>query len=229
MNTTEVNRILKDACEKMGCPALFPRISWDFNSRFVRRLGDASYASNHIRLSTKLFALATPAQREDTIRHEAAHLAVGFFYSDRVRLPKSNPRSISAHGSEWKALARKAGATPRACSKRIEGSEALRTSRKRFAAYCACGDHPVTKTVARRLSMGTRYSCRVCKCFLTREPIVKVLRAADTLAAAQVTETPAVKSAMEIEIERLRKENMSLEIEKLKKENAALRRKKGLK
>lgn len=181
MKRAEVDAVLKDACERMGVPELFKKISWEFNVRYTRALGRADYRKNHIQLSSKLFSLATSAQREDTIRHEAAHLAVAYTYPDRAFLSRNHPRAIKPHGYEWKRFAVLAGATPKAVSKRIEGSEAIRGNRRRFTTYCGCPEpHMVSKTIYDRLNQGTRYTCRSCRSSLSLHPPVRM--AADTAA-----------------------------------------------
>lgn len=213
MSNAAVNAILKDACDKAGYPDLYPKISWDFNVRFTNKLGRACYNRAgtlwSIELSSKLFSLADDWEREDTIRHEVAHLVIAMKYADRCFLPKRDRRRIMPHGDEWQAMAVKVGAIPRACSKKIEGSDAIRPNRRRFMKYCGCGEHPVTKTIARRMITG-KYSCGKCKRFLQDAPYHQAPQTPAPQAPCMAADTIMDDSAMRREIDRLKRDNARL-------------------
>jgi len=101
----EIREEIRFACHANGIPELAKKIRFSFNNRFTRRMGDANYYSNRIRLSKPLWKRATPEQRRETIIHEACHL---------IARHKHGPQ-IKAHGREWKAAMRRAGFKPIRC------------------------------------------------------------------------------------------------------------------
>lgn len=78
--------------------------SWrfKFNTRAKKRVGQCDYDARTIELSYKYVEAGISwAQMDETIRHEIAHALAGPW---------------AKHGPEWKAWARKVGATPKACA-----------------------------------------------------------------------------------------------------------------
>jgi predicted SprT family Zn-dependent metalloprotease len=94
---------------------------WHFRfDRARRRLGSCSYGSRTLSLSEPLTLLNDAAVIEDTLLHEIAHaLTPG-----------------AGHGPRWRAVARRLGATPRAC---VSASSVV-VPPARFALVCdGCG------------------------------------------------------------------------------------------
>lgn len=76
-------------------------VGWSFGwANTKRRLGACKYRLRQIEIA-EFYALHNPPEKVlDTLRHEIAHALAG---------PKAG------HGPRWKAIARRIGATPRAC------------------------------------------------------------------------------------------------------------------
>lgn len=80
-----------------------------FNSRTTRRLGAVAYRRGdgqpvYLELSTHMLRHVSWEQVTDTILHEIAHIIAG---------PKAG------HGTEWKRVAARIGATPQTCTKAL--------------------------------------------------------------------------------------------------------------
>lgn len=120
-----------------------------FNSRFTRRLGDANLGLKRVRFSTPLWKRAGYKKRQDTVRHEVAHLLTA----------QMAPRA-PAHGHMWKMVCRIIGASGERCHH--VPSEDLRT---RVPATCTCGNiTSIGKVRAGRIRNGTaKYHCTRCR------------------------------------------------------------------
>lgn len=66
----------------------------------TRRMGLCSYQHRRISISRHFTAHATEAEVRDVVLHEIAHVLAGY---------------AAKHGPQWKAVARRLGATPKAC------------------------------------------------------------------------------------------------------------------
>ena len=113
-----------------------------------------------IRYNPWVFAADLAHHRLDTVAHEVAHYIVHLLH------PGARP-----HGQEWKALMRRFGATPRACSPYDLTGVPLRRQH-RHPYHCACPGrlHTLSTTRHRRILQGTRYLCRECGTGLTQLP-----------------------------------------------------------
>jgi|SRR6187431_381550 len=97
--------------------------SWS-NGKTV--LGYCEYDSRTIALSRTLTLVNEPDQIEDTIRHEIAHAIAG---------------AHARHGKEWKSVARRLGAVPRAAA---QGAVTVRDTAPWVGTCTKCGqDSPV--------------------------------------------------------------------------------------
>lgn len=155
-----------------------PVISLEWNSRFTRRMGDATmYASgsNRIRFSSKLWPMATPEKRRNTMIHELAHV-----YAHRVNGDRG-------HGRWWKQWMRRFGVAPERCYSvtaenfhNPEAVQALRRKVKKWEIACpGCGNKLRFGTRLRNNWINKRQTrrCNGCKTHLTTR---------DALAAKQV-------------------------------------------
>lgn len=78
---------------------------WTFKfSRTTRALGITYYTKKRIDISGATLPYMTVDEVEDTMRHEVAHAILGPGYG---------------HGPEWKNMARRLGANPRASAKNV--------------------------------------------------------------------------------------------------------------
>lgn len=101
-----IQQWLVEACTANEVPDLVAKIKWKFNGRFRSRMGDANYNTFLIRLSAPLWKHALPADKENTVKHEACHLITRFKHG-----------KVRAHGSEWVNIMIQAGQKPERCHK----------------------------------------------------------------------------------------------------------------
>jgi predicted SprT family Zn-dependent metalloprotease len=157
MTTSEAWATIRYACECLGRPdvALLIRLEW--SNRMTRAMGKVTAKmvnyKYRIRLSTKLFALATPEQQRQTVIHEACHVL------DRVI--NSCPMS---HGPTWKACMVKCGVKPNVYTEGIDNSS-IRPKLKRFEYVCSgCGyTYKLTSGKHRKAKQSPgRYHCHKC-------------------------------------------------------------------
>lgn len=157
MKHTEILAAIKKACTDNGCPELAGYISYSWNGRFTRRLGDANLRTFHIRLSTPLWPRANDATRYETVVHEACHLIA--FHKHKER----------GHGYAWKACMARTGTKPERCHN-VDRTGLARTQ-KRATAYCGCGECTLGPVRAKKLAKNqARYACRRCGQFITLAP-----------------------------------------------------------
>ena len=150
MNESQVRQITIDLLKQHD---LYGKVTLKFGSA-RSQLG--SYRAGHrngvpVRIFTVSMALALVNSEEelrDTVLHEIAHAIAG----------------ISAgHGPEWKSVARRIGATPKATARRTNAPE------PRYRATCTCGQ----SFKRERLAAGKRY-CTPCYNKGLREELVWV-------------------------------------------------------
>lgn len=115
----------------VGREDLLDVIIVEWNSRFTRRMGDATYHASalsrseppkvaRVRFSTPLWAVAPKEEQRNTVAHEVAHLVVFHeWYLDNApkrfgELP-GRGRKPSHHGYEWKSMMYRMGETPSRC------------------------------------------------------------------------------------------------------------------
>jgi SprT protein len=148
----EIISVVTDCKQKLG---INTNIHISFNSRFTRRLGDASYRKDFdlgtIRLSRKLWDRATDEERLNTIVHEFCHIAKAILY----------PCTKGFHNSYWKYLHRKCGYQPNTTHK-IDRT-GLEKKQERILGFCGCSSHPLTKNKVTRMRKGQMYRCVRCR------------------------------------------------------------------
>ncbi|QGJ69809.1 SprT domain-containing protein [Planctomycetales bacterium 10988] len=144
-----------EACERCQTGKLAEQITIKFNPRFTSRAGDANYRSLTIRLSQPLWQRMAPAERRETVIHEACHLIAYFHHGSQ----------IAPHGPEWQSMMIRCGLEPKRCHQ-IERSDLRRQVRRREV-YCGCGKREITQHRYTRMKKGHRYMCRVCQEMLT--------------------------------------------------------------
>jgi SprT protein len=144
---------IKEACEANEMPWLTNRISWEFNGRFTRRMGDACLRTNRIRLSAPLWERAGAAEQKNTVKHEVCHLIA---YKINNFIGSTEP-----HGKLWKACMIKAGEEPTRCH--TVNRDGLKRRQKRYKAKCRCMTHTVTATKRGKMLRGQVRVCRRCR------------------------------------------------------------------
>ena len=95
------------ACECNAVPELAQVIVVEWNPRFTRKMGDASYNPYtfraRIRLSIPLWSRASDQAKRQTVIHEVCHCIAVYTQGNKVRRP---------HGPEWKQAMRNCGVDP---------------------------------------------------------------------------------------------------------------------
>jgi predicted SprT family Zn-dependent metalloprotease len=166
VNTKEIVDLTKYCLDECGVDIPFEVI---YNSKYVKKIATATvqglafpgFRRGIVQISTRWWDKLDLAEKENTVVHEACHLAS--FVLDYKRVVREGRKG---HGEFWAALHLKCGRPPRRyCSAppevEIEGTYTLQCSK--------CGQkYPrTTKTlITRRLNKGTGScigTCRVCK------------------------------------------------------------------
>jgi len=161
--TEEIRDLVKYCCEVCDCPELFSKISIEFNSRFISRLGDASgnfYDGYKIRLASKLWPLVKNDKQWDTVIHEACHIIEAYKYKNW------------SHGPKWKMLMKKCGGNPSRCytAKDVEIFEGaiskVKRKKKTVKIQCLCEDGCDISLLQFKRAKAGKYSglrCNTCK------------------------------------------------------------------
>ncbi len=159
MKNTEINELVRYCLDECGVPS----VPFDvvYNNRYTAKVASAQFKWNVgiITLSTKWWGILTDTEKENTIVHEACHLAASKL--DRNRVIREG---LQGHGTFWQSLHLKCGRPPeRYCSRPREqvapNSRYILTCRK-------CGhQYKVSKTlITRRLNNhGIVGNCGECK------------------------------------------------------------------
>lgn len=162
---------ISSALAGAGLPELEDRIVVILERRRQRAIASMT-TSGQLRISLRPWALLSDADREDTIRHEVAHL-VAF-----VR----HGHAAWNHGPLWKRAARQCGARPTARMKLTpeltRAFNAMRGPVRRVVAVCACttaseasiaalsrlvtGEYLLKPRAARAAAAGAA-TCRICR------------------------------------------------------------------
>jgi len=145
-----IMRAAIEACAPgSGERADYITVTWE--RRFTRRLGEASHAQQRIRFSAPLWARATVEERLQVVVHETCHLIA------RHIAPGDRP-----HGRVWQTCMRACG-RPAERTHHIDRTGLARTQ-ARVAAYCGCGERPLSQIRARRIARGqSQYTCLTCR------------------------------------------------------------------
>jgi len=153
-SVAEISELLIDTCYQLDAGALISKLSWDWNSRFTSRMGDASWPAAVIRLSSPLWPRASIRDRRETVIHELCHLVTGFKYG-----------TMDGHGPRWQSLMIDAGCRParrhQVCNRGLV---------HRVRAICDCQVHEITSRRAAMIERGDRvWVCRSCRVSLAVE------------------------------------------------------------
>jgi SprT protein len=150
-----IRQWINESLYKLKIPLNSLIIHVEWNNKFVRRIGDAIYYFKNcfgiIRLSTKLWPLASASQRKETVVHELCHIVK----------QKNCGHYKQPHNEEWKELMLQCGVEPRIghtiCHPDI--------SNRRVKAKCKCGESFLGPIQARRVKSGEAcYKCSKCGC-----------------------------------------------------------------
>lgn len=164
MNIQEARQLVKETLSKFG---IIKEVSVNWASSFTRKAGVAELnlrtQEASIRLSSKLFALATIEQQRETIIHEACHIVV--FLTKPWTIETEGP-----HGISWQSCMRSCGySNPERCHN-IKRTEDMRSPNRRVTAYCGCGSVNITLNRYTRMQKGASYICLRCNRNLSLRP-----------------------------------------------------------
>lgn len=142
---------INEACIAVGRIDLAHLIKFEWNSRFTRRMGDASPALMRIRLSIPLWDRVDDVKHKNTVIHEVCHLLN----------PIINGPRVSSHGAGWKRLMRICGQNPTRCHS-ADRTGLARTMPRVATARCRCMTHNLTKILLNKMLRGRQYRCNKC-------------------------------------------------------------------
>jgi predicted SprT family Zn-dependent metalloprotease len=132
---------------KLGHPELIRSVPVEFSTRMTKTMGLAYPNTYRIKLSRQHFDIASPAQRAQTIIHEACHI-IQFI----------DHRGSKPHGAEWKRLMVKMGVKPLIYHNvHLPGAKRGRTIVK-----CECTTFEMGPIRLKRLRAGKKYYCKTC-------------------------------------------------------------------
>jgi predicted SprT family Zn-dependent metalloprotease len=157
-----VQSLVHETLLKLNRTELCRHLEIRWEPRFTRRMGDASYLAKHgvvltarIRLSPVLWDLATKEEQEETVVHEVCHLV-----TEHEAMLRGDPHP-AAHGTEWAAVMRRAGAKGQRCHNVDRTGIARATAR--YYLTCQCGKPQVISAArATKIRKGKLYKCLVC-------------------------------------------------------------------
>lgn len=169
---------------KVGREDLLDVVRVEWNSRFTRRMGDATYRPAlpgreivaRCRFSIPLWERASEEERRNTVAHELAHLVCfhewytkPWHTGRRIRIGElpGRGRKPTAHGWEWKKIMHRMGETPSRCHD-VDRTGLVRKhrSRRTVAACCDCKTWMLTPKKAAKMD---RLYCPKCKGSLSLE------------------------------------------------------------
>lgn len=162
--------LIRKVLEANGCPDIFDRITVEWNARFTRRMGDATYGIYRIRLSSPLWSRATKAEQNNTVAHEVCHIVAVHLYGFGAK----------GHGADWQLCMMRAGYEPNRCHNVDRTGLKRQNTRTRVRLYCGCPDGIlISKALwTRSINNGewdgngnnTRRCCRRCRQNLRTKP-----------------------------------------------------------
>jgi SprT protein len=125
-----------------------PKILWDLQGHTAGQ----AIGGHTIRLNLDLlFDKHLQDMLDQTIPHEVCHIV------------DAQMHGRSSHGYRWKYLMFHIGLEPDRCHDYETKAARVRKRMPRDQIYyCACGDHPVTIILHRKMQAGKRYRCRTC-------------------------------------------------------------------
>jgi len=151
----DVRTLINRVFEILGESHLGGSLDLEWSQRMTSCAGRGGYRRETkrgiIKISEKLWDVASPEERAQLVIHEACHVV------QRYQYPWSQP-----HGSEWRGMMWKCGRKARIHHK-IDTSKVK--NGRRVAAECPCGAiKDLGKIRAERIRQGKRrYYCGVCK------------------------------------------------------------------
>lgn len=105
----DIDSLHRKLASKLDLETLYPRITWSFSSRFTTTYGQAEFGTLgsptwNIKYSSRHWLLLKIPERRNLITHEFCHLAVEYYYGNRIK--------VLPHGKEWRTFMFKCGEDP---------------------------------------------------------------------------------------------------------------------
>jgi SprT protein len=153
---SKIRELIQFACDKNGRPDIAAKIKVEWSNRMTVTMGhvrrDKSSDGFTIRLSTKLFARATPEQQRQTVIHEACHVIDALVNKEW------------GHGAGWKTVMRCAGVKAN-----VHHEVCTDGLVKEFVYACPnnCHDFKLSTRMHNSMVKGQRRICRTCSCFIS--------------------------------------------------------------
>ncbi len=152
----QIRQWIMDTLVTLNKVDLYDRLEVTYENSFTRRMGDAWVSRDktqlRVRFSIPLWALATEAQRKETVVHEVCHI---------VDMMDNGHRIYGAHGISWGMLMRKCGLAPNRCHT-VERPQELKRNVQRFEAKCSCKTFRITTHRRTKMLKGYTYRCPSC-------------------------------------------------------------------
>lgn len=111
-----------------------------------------AYWIQHKVAFNEVLAEENPGKFMNTVIHEIAHLVTHKLFPQ-----------ASAHGREFKMIMRKMGGDGERCHTYDTSSVRVVKTKKRYVYSCGCKEHRVTINVHKKVTLGHRYSCKMCR------------------------------------------------------------------
>lgn len=156
MQAEKISELIQFACDKNGRPDIAAMITVSWSNRMTVTMGRVSRSRSEnayaIKLSTKLFARATPEQQRQTVIHETCHVIDAVINREW------------GHGSGWKSVMRCAGVEAKVHHE--VSSEGLV---KDFVYECPskCHDFRLSTRMHNGMVRGDRRTCKTCGGFIS--------------------------------------------------------------
>ena len=189
--TNEAYAIAELVLDQLKVPELKDKISIEWNNKFVSKAGDARLNKTpiydhanmlgfgptlvdwkyggRIRLGTKYFAIASEADKTETIVHEVCHIVSSYHWNTIDCLKKYKYES---HGFEWKAYMRAAG-YPNAQACHAVDMRGFKTYYKYLCLKCGKTGRLTAQMGGRMIKSGQARMCPVCKAHITSIHLTK--------------------------------------------------------
>lgn len=135
-------------------------MSWEWSNRLSSSLGNAQYATQHIKFAAKLWKRASLEERHQVIVHEVCHIIAG-------QLVKRDPHikyqlGRDGHGILWQKLMKECGLQPDVCH--TVNTAGVRRKANIYLATCNCSGKAwqITSHRVTKMLRGTTYFCKAC-------------------------------------------------------------------
>ena len=149
-----IPQLIEKVCVVNKIYDLHDTITFSFNKRFTKRLGDANPNTRHIRLSIPLWERANEAQRLEVVTHEVCHIIV------MVKAWKQKTYIHNPHGQEWQEAMKIAGYSNPSKYHTVNRND-LKRKYTQYYLQCGCAKRRVTSHMF-ALILDKQWHCDKC-------------------------------------------------------------------